>query len=263
MTDKQNFEKDINVPNKNNKYKLGRTKIEKQQIFENIKEMVENGYSLQNIADKYGVTRQAISLKMINCGFNVSQEVKRIKREKIKKLLEETSVNNVEKLNRKVKYYKTYNIRLRNDLTELKELLSRKEQECESLNNIINEAKNSKLDLKSFLVGEAIQKEYEQQLDQLKAENDELKDDKIYLQDRVGKLERAILRRNDELDPLKSDNKHLNDLLNQALKELEEHREALEKIKNITYELTNEEYTDFIECKQKQILQICDEVKDV
>ena len=36
------------------------------------------------------------------------------------------------------------------------------------MNNIINEAKNSKLDLKSFLVGEAIQKEYEQQLDQLK-----------------------------------------------------------------------------------------------
>lgn len=50
-----------------------------------------------------------------------------------------------------------------------------KEQECEELKNIINEAKNSKLDLKSFLVGEAIQNEYEQQLDQLKAENEELR----------------------------------------------------------------------------------------
>ena len=49
------------------------------------------------------------------------------------------------------------------------------EQECEELKKIINEAKNSKLDLKSFLVGEAIQNEYEQQLDQLKAENNELK----------------------------------------------------------------------------------------
>ena len=139
--DKQNFGKDINVPSKNNKYRLGRTKIERQQIFEDIKEMIENGFSLQNIADKYGVTRQAISLKMINCGFNVSQEVKRIKREKIKKLLEETSVNNVEKLNRKVKYYKTYNIRLRNDLTELKEKLSRKEQECERLKQTLAEIK--------------------------------------------------------------------------------------------------------------------------
>lgn len=50
------------------------------------------------------------------------------------------------------------------------------EQECEELKKIINEAKNSKLDLKSFLVGEAIQNEYEQQLDQLKAENDNIKE---------------------------------------------------------------------------------------
>jgi predicted RNase H-like nuclease (RuvC/YqgF family) len=52
--------------------------------------------------------------------------------------------------------------------------LKRKEQECERLKNIINEAKNSKLDLNSFLVGEAIQNEYEEQLDQLKAENEHL-----------------------------------------------------------------------------------------
>ena len=57
--------------------------------------------------------------------------------------------------------------------------LKYKEQECEELKKIINEAKNSKLDLKSFLVGEAVQNEYEQQLDQLKAENEELKKDVI------------------------------------------------------------------------------------
>lgn len=51
----------------------------------------------------------------------------------------------------------------------------RKEQECEELKKIIDEAKNSKLDLKSFLVGEAVQNEYEQQLDQLKAENEILR----------------------------------------------------------------------------------------
>lgn len=49
--------------------------------------------------------------------------------------------------------------------------LKRKEQECEELKKIINEAKNSKLDFKSFLVSEAVQNEYEQQLDQLKEEN--------------------------------------------------------------------------------------------
>lgn len=51
----------------------------------------------------------------------------------------------------------------------------RKEQECDELKKIIDEAKNSKLDLKSFLVGEAVQNEYEQQLDKLKAEIERLK----------------------------------------------------------------------------------------
>ena len=46
-------------------------------------------------------------------------------------------------------------------------------------------------------------------------------------------------------------------------KEYQKHKQAIEKIKEIAYELTNEEYTDFIEGKQKQILQICDEVNDV
>lgn len=52
---------------------------------------------------------------------------------------------------------------------------ARKTQECEELKKTINEAEKSKLDLKSFLVGEAVQNEYEQQLDQLKAENNKLK----------------------------------------------------------------------------------------
>lgn len=67
--------------------------------------------------------------------------------------------------------------------------LYKKEQECEELKNIINEAKNSKLDLKSFLLGEAMQKEYEEQLDQLKAENEKLKHDNGY---EVGALEKTI-----------------------------------------------------------------------
>ena len=47
--------------------------------------------------------------------------------------------------------------------------------ENDELKKIINEAKSSSLDLQSFLVGEAIQNEYEQQLDQLKTKNEELK----------------------------------------------------------------------------------------
>ena len=51
----------------------------------------------------------------------------------------------------------------------------RKEQECEELKKIINEAKNSKLDLNSFFAIEATVGEYQLELDQLKKENDELK----------------------------------------------------------------------------------------
>ena len=49
-------------------------------------------------------------------------------------------------------------------IRELEQKLQAKEQECEMLSKIIDEAKNSKLDLKSFLVGEAVQNEYEHQV---------------------------------------------------------------------------------------------------
>lgn len=69
-----------------------------------------------------------------------------------------------------------------------KELCNKKSDEIyqlkaknEELKNIINEAKNSGLDLKSFLLGEAIQKEYEEEIEKLKAvkEQAELKLEKI------------------------------------------------------------------------------------
>lgn len=142
--------------------------------------------------------------------------------------------------------------------TKIKELyqdgLDQLKVENERLNNIIEEAKNSKLDLKSFLVGEAVQNEYEEQLENLKL-----------------------------------DNKHLNGLLDQALKELEETRElndenslrvtqlatkccqlqkALEKVKElIQKEIADcEHWGDCTSCEYncctRQILQICDEVND-
>ena len=82
--------------------------------------------------------------------------------------------------------------------TDLEKAYKAKEQECEELKKIINEAKNSKLDLNSFFAIEATVAEYQLELDQLKAEN-----------------------------------KHLNDLLNQALKDYEKTRETLTEIKEI------------------------------
>ena len=53
------------------------------------------------------------------------------------------------------------------------EQLKAKEQECEELKKIINEAKNSKLDLNSFFAIEATVGEYQLELDQLKADRKE------------------------------------------------------------------------------------------
>ena len=74
-----------------------------------------------------------------------------------------------EELKEKVKKYGEINEQETKDYAELK-------AENEELKKIINEAKNSNLDLKSFLVGEEIQNEYEQQLDQLKQTLAEIKE---------------------------------------------------------------------------------------
>lgn len=75
------------------------------------------------------------------------------------------------------------------EIEKLKEQLKAKEQECEELKKIVNEAKNSKLDLKSFLVGEAVQNEYEQQLDKLKQTLAEIKEIAENVQSFVGRID--------------------------------------------------------------------------
>ena len=99
-------------------------------------------------------------------------------------------------------------------------------------------------------------KRKEQECERLKEENKEI---------RKYQYEQDFLQQ--QLDQLKSDNKHLNDLLNQALKELEESREAIEKIKKIcgiwiVNGLSEEQYLSELRDWQAQILQICDEVNE-
>lgn len=66
-----------------------------------------------------------------------------------------------------------------------------------------------------------------------------------------------------QLDQLKVDNKHLNDLLNQALKELEQSREAIEKIKEIATKMEYGNDFEYDFAWGEQIIKICDEVNDV
>lgn len=117
------------------------------------------------------------------------QECEKLKKE-VSLLKESNSkLQQIEDAKSLEKYYlqqlnqlKKSNEELQKENEKLKKQLQVKEQESEELKNIINEAKNSKLDLKSFIVGEAVQNEYEQQLDQLKAENEELKEELSVIQ---------------------------------------------------------------------------------
>lgn len=52
------------------------------------------------------------------------------------------------------------------------------------------------------------------------------------------------------------------DLYKAKEQECERLKQALAEIKELVYELTNEEYTDFIEGKQEQILQLISEVEN-
>lgn len=118
----------------------------------------------------------------------------------------------------------------------------RKEQECERLNKIIDEAKNSKLDLKSFLVCEAIQNEYEEQLDQLKTKNSILEDEYKILEDNLDSRTRDF---EDVIDRYKQTLTEIKDIAERCGKRI-----PLFEIDEIAEDL-------------KQILQKISEVEDV
>ena len=126
-------------------------------------------------------------------------------------------------------------------IAELSANLEVKEQECERLHKIINEAKNSKLDLKSFLVGEAIQNEYEQQLDQLKAENEELEKE-------LRQKKMTILMNNDHYFEVDQENKKL--------------KQTLTEIKEIAEDGYNNGQTSYATFQCEKIIEKINEVEN-
>lgn len=136
--------------------------------------------------------------------------------------------------------------------TEHCSLLQAKEQECEELKKIIDEAKNSKLDLKSFLVGEAIQNECEQQLDQLKGENEKYSLFIEKLCDYAGL----------ECDSEEQAMRTLSDLASQMNKArwiIDRYKQTLAEIKEIAE--VYEELHGFLDCSGDLILQKISEVE--
>jgi chromosome segregation ATPase len=122
-------------------------------------------------------------------------------------------------------------------IVALENKLKAKEQECEELKEQLKEMNEV---IRTETTRCSLVNSLKTDLDQLKAENDTLNFEcdtldfnNRFLQARVDKLEQVILRRNDQIDQLKAENKHLNNLLNQALKELEKTRETLTEIKEL------------------------------
>ena len=123
------------------------------------------------------------------------------------------------------------------------------------MKNIINEAQNSKLDLKSFLVGEAIQNEYEQQLDQLKASLDEKND----LLQKLGISATGEFKRiKYYVDKLVAENEELKVYKSITPLKVKKLVKALTEIKEIAEEY--EELHGFLDCSGDLILQKISEV---
>ena len=115
-----------------------------------------------------------------------------------------------------------------------------------------------------------------QQLNRKEQECERLDADNISLRDRVGKLERAILRRNEQLDQLKTENEHLSEKEEEAkhyLEEAEKFKNCLTEIKDMCSEINCESLTQNSWCGntdfkmgcceklfKKQILQKISEV---
>lgn len=81
-------------------YKLGRTKAERQEVFENIVDIYTNkNLSLEDIAQQYEVSKQAISQFLIKRGFAPRKECDIQKKQNIKKVQDEL-------IKEKINYYK-------------------------------------------------------------------------------------------------------------------------------------------------------------
>ena len=81
-------------------YKLGRTKAERQEVFENIVDIYTNkNLSLEDIAQQYEVSKQAISKFLIKRGFAPRKEEDIKRKKNIKKVEDEL-------INEKINYFK-------------------------------------------------------------------------------------------------------------------------------------------------------------
>ena len=127
-------------------------------------------------------------------------------------------------------------------IKRLEEELQAKEQECERLEYEVGSLENDRDILQD-------------KLDQLKAENERLQEEREKAKNYNLEYGQLLIKATNENLELKSENKHLNDLLNQALKELEKTRETLTEIKEIAENccinqatLDCENYDDCTQC---------------
>lgn len=103
-----------------NQYALGRTKEERQKILNDIIIQFEGGLSLETISKTYGVTRQAISLKLLKAGYSPTNTNKKLKRYLIEDNLCKNQLAEIVRLTKKIESLQVYNRQLRKQINELK-----------------------------------------------------------------------------------------------------------------------------------------------
>ena len=101
-------------------YKLGITKQERHNVLKQIIEYYESSMSLEEIAKIYGVSKQAISLKLTKNGYYPAKESKKIKKHIIDDNIQKNQLDEIKKLRLKMKALRVYNSQLRAEINKLK-----------------------------------------------------------------------------------------------------------------------------------------------
>lgn len=101
-------------------YKLGITKQERHSVLKQIIEYYENNMSLEEIANIYGVSKQAISLKLTKNGYYPAKESKKIKRHIIDDNIQLNQLDEIKRLRLKIRALSAYNSNLRAEIKRLK-----------------------------------------------------------------------------------------------------------------------------------------------
>ena len=100
--------------------KLGEKKEKRLEMLSDMKSKFEAGWSIQSIADKYGVSKQCISEKLRNAGYYPREVNKAIKRYRLENGTIERQKEEILRLRKKLRYMEIYNWKLKETIKKIR-----------------------------------------------------------------------------------------------------------------------------------------------